>query len=719
MTHRKVTRMISLILTLVWLILAAPASAAILTFVEAQFDSPIPLNTLNSPQSIAISPDGLHVYVANQFSSTVLVFSRSATTGVLTFVEVERDGVGGVDGLAGAVYVTVSPDGKSVYVAGQSDNAVAVFSRNATTGALTFVEMQKNGVGMVTGISSVIALAVSPDNKHLYTASFLGNSVAVFSRNTTTGALTFVEAKQDNVGGVDGLGGANSVTVSPDNNHVYVPGGADEVVAVFSRNTTTGALTFVETNAPGTGGLTGAISVVVSPDNKHVYVASIGSSTLTAFTRNLSSGRLSFADQETDNVGGVDGLASARAVAISPDGQHLYVASGNDSAVAVFSRNATSGAMTFVEVKKDGLGGVDGLFGASSVVVSPDGQHVYATGGQDNAIPLFSRNATSGALTFSKLENATPDGLAGAISAAVSPDGQHVYIAGQSDNAVAVFSRNATTGKLTFVEVKKDGVGGVDGLNGAASVAVSPDSESVYVSSALDNAVAVFSRNPITGALTFVEFEQDGVGGVDGLNFSQGVTVSPDSNHVYVTGRQDNAVAVFSRNTITGALTFVEVKKDGVGGVDGLGGATGVTVSPDNKHLYVAGSFDDAVAVFSRNTTTGALTFVELKKDGVGGVDDLDNTFGIAVSPDGQQVYAAGALDDALTVFSRSAATGALTFAEAQKDGVGGVDGLDGADAVTISPDNNHVYVAGSNDNAIALFNFSLQRLYLPVVKNN
>jgi DNA-binding beta-propeller fold protein YncE len=58
-------------------------------------------------------------------------------------------------------------------------------------------------------------------------------------------------------------------------------------------------------------------------------------------------------------------------------------------------------------------------------------------------------------------------------------------------------------------------------------------------------------------------------------------------------------VAVFSRNTTTGALTFVEFQRDEDGSVDGLDAARSVAVSPDGKHLYVAGQTDDAVAVFS------------------------------------------------------------------------------------------------------------------------
>ena len=146
------------------------------------------------------------------------------------------------------------------------------------------------------------------------------------------------------------------------------------------------------------------------------------------------------------------------------------------------------------------------------------------------------------------------------------------------------------------------------------SVTVSPDGKHVYSMSIHDDAVAVFNRNSSTGALTFVEFHKDGVDGVDGLNNGRSVTVSPDGGHVYSVAATDNAIAVFSRNSSTGALTFVEVIKDTDQGIDGLETAISVAVSPDGGHVYVSGFTDDAVAVFSRNSTSGALTFVEAIK---------------------------------------------------------------------------------------------------------
>ncbi len=104
-----------------------------------------------------------------------------------------------------------------------------------------------------------------------------------------------------------------------------------------------------------------------------------------------------------------------------------------------------------------------------------------------------------------------------------------------------------------------------------------------------------------SGELRFVQVLRDGQDGVDGLSRAWSVTVSPDGSHVYVAGRFDDAVAVFSREPTSGELTFVQVLKDGQDGVDGLGQALSVTVSPDGGHVYVTAEGDNAVAVFSRD----------------------------------------------------------------------------------------------------------------------
>ena len=347
------------------------------------------------------------------------------------------------------------------------------------------------------------------------------------------------------------------------------------------------------------------------------------------------------------------GLDYARSVAVSPDGRHVYAVGQDDDAVAVFSRNAASGKLTFVEMLEHGVGGVDGLNGAYFVMVSPDGGNVYVASYGDDAVAVFSRDSGNGALTFVEVITDTApgvDGLAGATSMAISPDGLFAYVAGYLDDAVAVFSRNAVTGRLTFEQVIKDTDSGVDGLDSALNVALSSNGEHLYVTGYLDDAVAVFSRDRGNGRLTFEQVIKDTDSGVDGLNGARGLALSLDGRHVYVTGQSDDAVVVFSRNSANGELTFVQVIKDTDEAVDGLNGAYSVTVSPDGRHVYAAGYVDDAVVVFSRDADSGTLTFKQVLKDGV---DGLDGALDVALSPDGRHVYVASYVDDAVAVFSR------------------------------------------------------------------
>src|SRR5438552_7354294 len=352
--------------------------------------------------------------------------------------------------------------------------------------------------------------------------------------------------------------------------------------------------------------------------------------------------------------GGIGGLNGAEGLAVSPDGASLYVAGADDDAVAVFRRDLLTGALAFVEVQRAGAGGIDGLRGPQSVAISPDGAHVYVVTGVDRTLAVFRRDAKSGALALVEVKHDGVGGVAGlggAEQVVLSPDGAHLYVASDEDDAVAVFRRDPTTGAVTFVEAERDGVGGVDGLERARAVAISPDGAHVYVAAALGDAVVVFRRNPETGALQFLRVLRDGVGGVDGLDKARGVAVSPDGAHVYVVSGEADALAVFRRDPATGDLTFVEVQRDGVGGVDGLDGAQAVVVAPDGTHVYATGELDHSLAVFDRDRTTGKLTFVEAHRDGVGGTFGMKNPQPVAVSPDGSSVYVGSQVGDAVAAF--------------------------------------------------------------------
>ncbi|MGZ9154038.1 MAG: beta-propeller fold lactonase family protein, partial [Candidatus Binatia bacterium] len=578
--------------------------------------------------------------MASYFSNAVAVFSRDIATGKLVQSSdvtgcVSEDGTGGScdDGraLVTPEFVTISPDGKHVYAVTDTANSVVVFARDRITGALTQLSgvagcVSEDGTGgacaIGRGLSGGESAAVSPDGKNLYVASRVSGAVAVFSRNAMTGELTQLSGIAGCVSH-DGTGG---------------------------------------TCAVGRGGLIGAMTVAVSPDGRHVHVGSLDNNMVAVFSRNLTTGALTQLSGTAgcvseDGTGGTcadgKGLSRVRSVALSRDGRHVYVASELSNAVAVFSRNATTGELTQLSgiagcVSEDGTGGTcadgKGLIGAISVAPSRDGRHVYVASGGD-AVAVFSRNPTTGELTqLSSIAGCvSEDGTGGTCAdgkgivanryMALSLDGKHAYVASSGTNAVAEFSRSPTTGVLTQLNGPDCMSDSGDGpcadsnhLSGPVGLSLSRDGRHFYVASSGSSALAIFSRNATTGALSQLDAPAgcvadvgDGVDCEDGkaLDDPRSAAVSPDGRHVYVASAGSNAIAAFSRNATTGELTQLSgiagcVSEDGTGGTcangKGLVGASSVAVSPNGRHVYVASSVSNAIAVFSRNPTTGELT---------------------------------------------------------------------------------------------------------------
>ncbi len=379
----------------------------------------------------------------------------------------------------------------------------------------------------------------------------------------------------------------------------------------------------------------------------------------------------------------------------------MLVAGAAMLAIGVPAASAAPGTLTFQQSFATFQ-----MDNASDTVVSPDGKHVYMTAfsAGDGSVTAASRDASTGQMTFIEeyLEvDADVEGIEGAEAIAISPDGDHVYVAGSVSNSVAVFERNETTGTLNFIDAYFDGDPGILTLGGATDVAVSGDGNTVYVAAFADDALMVFSRNAGTGALAVIDAEIDELLGVDGLNEVHGVAVAPDDENVYTVGQQDSDVTTFTRQAGTGALAFLETDTNG----DATLGAFELAVSPDNANVYVIARASDAVSEWDR-AANGALAFGALVKDGVE-TPDLNDPRGIGVSPDGGQVYATSAADDALLTLDR-AAGGALTVREAAKDGQNGVNGLNGADGVGIAPNGTSVYVAGGDDDRFAVFSREL-----------
>ena len=390
------------------------------------------------------------------------------------------------------------------------------------------------------------AIAVSPDGKNVYVAASTSDAIAVFQRDPATGKLTQAAGASGCIaaGGANGcanglgLDGPNSVAVSADGENVYATSLKSSSIAIFQRNPATGALTqttdgfgcLAAAAIPGcqtARGLVGADVVAVSPDGRDVYTGSFVGNTVAAFAR-YNGGALQqlFGTAGCISQGGTGGCASAIAMtnveglAVSGDGNNVYAAAPGSNAVDVLARDPSTGELTqlsggsgcFTNAALSGCTTGRQLGGADAVAISPDDKSVYITALFTNSVANFSRTPSTGQLAQASgttgcaiyvLAVACTLGrtLIGAEGSAVSPDGANVYVASFVPGSIDVFDRDASTSGL-MEKPRKPGClidprfncVHAQAMRGASSVAVSPDGKNVYVAAFNSNAVTEFKR---------------------------------------------------------------------------------------------------------------------------------------------------------------------------------------------------------------------------------
>ena len=356
----------------------------------------------------------------------------------------------------------------------------------------------------------------------------------------------------------------------------------------------------------------------------------------------------------------------------------------------------------------------------NDVAISPDGKHLYVSSYSNSSVTIFERNISTGLL--SNIGNVVhgADGIGymlAALGTDVSPDGKNVYVASPSSNAIVSFSRDESTGLLSLIDEDYSGFT----LEGFVSVSVSPDGKTVYGIAGQIDGIVDFSRDGTTGELTFLAEYSDTVYNYLGQGYSP--TQSPINNlafitagdFMFVTSTDDSSIASFSRNTDTGALTFIGAVVDGVDGVDGIEGASSLYLTPDNKHLYVSGQNENALAIFSINSLTGLLTYVNKITDGDVGVNSIATPRASGGSPDGRYVYVSGFEDNAITAFERNSITGLLTQVTSAINGVSG-DGYAGPNGMITDQNNRHLYLCGSTSpGGLAVFQLTTPGIELSV----
>jgi 6-phosphogluconolactonase len=136
----------------------------------------------SGPRHFAFHPTGKFAYVINELAQTVTAMTYDADRGALKAVQTVSTVPMPVKGNSTAE-VVVHPSGKFLYGSNRGHNSIAIFTIDEKTGALTSAGWQGKG------IKTPRNFALAPTGKYLIVANQDGNSLVVFQVNAKTGQL--------------------------------------------------------------------------------------------------------------------------------------------------------------------------------------------------------------------------------------------------------------------------------------------------------------------------------------------------------------------------------------------------------------------------------------------------------------------------------------------------------------------------------------------------
>jgi len=401
---------------------------------------------------MAVSPDGNRVIVSGYSDSAagdrdVATVAYDAFTGSALWTE-RYDGVGHHDD--GAAALAISPAGDRVFVTGSTGSSFTTPGHYLTIAydLLTGTQLWVAEYMGPTNDDYASAIAISPDGRTVFVT---GDSDATFCQrgdfatiayDAGTGRQLWVARLKNSECGV---GSPAAIRASPDGTRVFVTGfmlkdGFDYVTVAYDA--AAGSRLWVNRYAPSTGGFDWATSLGVSPDGSRVYVTGTSSDPqeydYATVAYNAFNGHQVWAAR-FDTPGGGD--AQAQSLAVSTDGTRLYVTGWaygpNDADVATVAYDAATGAQRWVAQYNGAANSWDYGY---AVAVSPDGTSLFVAGASNGGsstqsdVLTLSYRASTGRQKGVERFNGSANGLDQAYSLALNPNGTELYVAGITDD---------------------------------------------------------------------------------------------------------------------------------------------------------------------------------------------------------------------------------------------------------------------------------------------
>lgn len=535
---------------------------------------------------------------------------------------------------------TPLPTGNTVrfaYAANVTDNTLAMFLVDSTTGRLT-------PVGYVLTGAAPVAVTTDPASKYLYVANRGDNTVSAFTIEEHTGTLLKITGSPFATGAAP-----SALAVDPNGAFLFVAERDAQDVRVYSISATTGALTLADTRS--TGHASTALAVYNSGTAVYLYVGNenpSGAASVTAFSLNPATGTLSPAPNALSNTVAIG--QGTIMLAKHPVAAFLYAVTSQFGNVGVFSINGSTGALTLDNAATASVGA-----GGSAVALTPSGGYAYVTNSTAGTITDYTVGVTgllSPIASSSDLTTGT-----GPVAAVIDPLGERAYVINTGSNDISVLSISATSGVLTSASTTRSQRGPQELALVTRGAAATAKAKFAYILNQATATVSSYDVNATSGVLT-----TNGAQSLtSGLDTPRALAVDPFARFVYV-AHASNVISAYRINGSTGSLPSIDTVTTGAApsvtiSVD----PTAITVEPSGRYAYAAGSATAGatgwqVVVLAIDQTSGALTEVPAS-----GIDTGTLPVSIVSDPTGRFLYVVNSTSDTVSMFTIATATGLLT----------------------------------------------------------
>lgn len=137
----------------------------------------------SGPRHMDFHPNGRYAYIMNELGNTVTVCSYEPQDGSFRILETVPTLPESFTGTNTAADIHLSADGRFLYGSNRGHDSIAVYSVDADSGLLTFVEH------VSTEGKTPRNFALSPDNRFLLAANQDTNNIVIYRRDAETGRL--------------------------------------------------------------------------------------------------------------------------------------------------------------------------------------------------------------------------------------------------------------------------------------------------------------------------------------------------------------------------------------------------------------------------------------------------------------------------------------------------------------------------------------------------